>query len=191
MRGNERIQRMNAIRGRLSMRQRGSMSAIWTAMTFIPMTWLRKQADILDADTAHRYVACEPQRLLLLGKHRQDTAHRKACPGVRADGQRDWSFFYIHTNAMMFRNVGLQGIDPSPAVCRSLTISLTYMSCLTAGSTICRTACSTTARSRTHLPPQRLSKLYLKRADALQQKDHTARAFRRGHWCLCTVHPAV
>ena len=34
--GNERIQRMNV--GGFSMRQRGSMSAIWTAMTFIPMT---------------------------------------------------------------------------------------------------------------------------------------------------------
>ncbi len=37
-----------------------------------------------------------------------------------------WSFFYIHTNAMMFRNIGLRGIDPYTSGIQIIDNLLTY-----------------------------------------------------------------
>lgn len=57
--GNERIRRMNAIRGRLFYEAKGSYVCYLDGDDFYTDDRkLQKQADILDADTAHKYVAC-------------------------------------------------------------------------------------------------------------------------------------
>ena len=57
--GNERIQRMNAIRGRLFYEAKGQYVCYLDGDDFYTDDRkLQKQADILDADTAHKYVAC-------------------------------------------------------------------------------------------------------------------------------------
>ena len=57
--GNERIRRMNAIRGRLFYEAKGSYVCYLDGDDFYTDDCkLQKQADILDADTGHKYVAC-------------------------------------------------------------------------------------------------------------------------------------
>lgn len=54
-----RIRRMNAIRGRLFREAKGSYVCYLDGDDFYTDPYkLQKQADILDADTAHQYVAC-------------------------------------------------------------------------------------------------------------------------------------
>ena len=43
-----------------------------------------------------------------------------------ADGEGVLELFYIHTNAMMFRNIGLQGIDPYTSGIQIIDNLLTY-----------------------------------------------------------------
>ena len=72
--GNERIRRMNAIRGRLFYEAKGSYVCYLDGDDFYTDDRkLQKQADILDADTATN-TWLWAQRLLLLAEHRRDEA---------------------------------------------------------------------------------------------------------------------
>ena len=66
----------------------------------------------MDADTGHKYVACGHNGCYYWQSTGETKPIEKAHPGMCADGEGVLGFFYIHTNAMMFRNIGLQGIDP-------------------------------------------------------------------------------
>ncbi len=183
--GNERIQRMNAIRGRLFYEAKGRYVCYLDGDDFYTDDLCRSRR-IFWMQTLRTDMWPAATTVATIGKAPAGHSHRKACPGVRADGQRDWSF-YIHTNAMMFRNVGLQGIDPYPAVCRSLTISLPICSCL---NYLPDCMFNYHQIGQHLLPPQHLSKLYLKRADALQQKTILRGLFGAG-LVLVYIHPAV
>ena len=87
---------------------------------------LQKQADILDADTAHRYVACGHNGCYYwqgTGKTQPIEKPLRACS---LTAKEYWSFLYVHTNAMMFRNVGLQGIDPYTSGVQIIDNMLTF-----------------------------------------------------------------
>lgn len=92
-----------------------------------------------------------------------------------------WSFFYIHTNAMMFRNIGLQGIDPYTSGIQIIDNLLTYQF-LPYGGVYYIPDCMFNYRQTedsTFPPPQRLPELYPERLDALSAKDGAARFIRR------------
>ena len=111
--GNERIQRMNAIRGRLFYEAKGQYVCYLDGDDFYTDDRkLQKQADILDADTAHKYVACGHNGCYYWESTGRTQPIEKPVRECALTAREYWSFFYIHTNAMMFRNVGLQGIDP-------------------------------------------------------------------------------
>ena len=108
-----RIRRMNAIRGRLFREAKGSYVCYLDGDDFYTDPYkLQKQADILDADTAHRYVACGHNGCYYWESTGKTKPIEKPIRACSLTAKEYWSFFYIHTNALMFRNLGLQGIDP-------------------------------------------------------------------------------
>lgn len=126
--GNERIQRMNAIRGRLFYEAKGQYVCYLDGDDFYTDDRkLQKQADILDADTAHRYVACGHNGCYYWESTGRTQPIEKPVRECALTAREYWSFFYIHTNAMMFRNVGLQGIDPYTSGVQIIDNMLTYM----------------------------------------------------------------
>lgn len=73
--GNERIQRMNAIRGRLFYEAKGSYVCYLDGDDFYTDDRkLQKQADILDGRHSPQIRGLWAQRLLLLAEHRRDEA---------------------------------------------------------------------------------------------------------------------
>ena len=108
-----RIQRMNNIRGRLFREAKGEYVCYLDGDDFYTDPYkLQKQADILDADTAHRYVACGHNGCYYWESTGKTKPIEKPIRACSLTAKEYWSFFYIHTNALMFRNLGLQGIDP-------------------------------------------------------------------------------
>ena len=111
--GNERIQRMNAIRGRLFREAQGDYVCYLDGDDFYTDDHkLQKQADILDADTDHKYIACGHNGCYYWESTGKTKPIEKPIRECSLTAKEYWSFFYIHTNALMFRNLGLQGIDP-------------------------------------------------------------------------------
>ena len=87
---------------------------------------LQKQADILDADTGHKYVACGHNGCYYWQSTGETKPIEKPIRECALTAKEYWSFFYIHTNAMMFRNIGLQGIDPYTSGIQIIDNLLTY-----------------------------------------------------------------
>ena len=126
--GNERIRRMNAIRGRLFYEAKGSYVCYLDGDDFYTDDRkLQKQADILDADTGHKYVACGHNGCYYWQSTGDTKPIEKPIRECALTAKEYWSFFYIHTNAMMFRNIGLQGIDPYTSGVLIIDNMLTYM----------------------------------------------------------------
>ena len=108
-----RIRRLNAIRGRLFREARGEYICYLDGDDFYTdVHKLQKQADILDADTAHTYVACGHNGCYYWQSTGETKPIEKPIRECGLTAQEYWSFLYVHTNALMFRNLGLQGIDP-------------------------------------------------------------------------------
>ena len=108
-----RIQRMNNIRGRLFREAKGQYVCYLDGDDFYTDPHkLQKQADILDADTQHQYVACGHNGCYYWESTGKTKPIEKPIRECSLTAKEYWSFFYIHTNALMFRNLGLQGIDP-------------------------------------------------------------------------------
>ena len=125
--GNERIKRMNAIRGRLFYEAKGSYVCYLDGDDFYTDDRkLQKQADILDADTGHKYVACGHNGCYYWQSTGETKPIEKPIRECALTAKEYWSFFYIHTNAMMFRNIGLQGIDPYTSGIQIIDNLLTY-----------------------------------------------------------------
>ena len=125
--GNERIRRMNAIRGRLFYEAKGSYVCYLDGDDFYTDDRkLQKQADILDADTGHKYVACGHNGCYYWQSTGETKPIEKPIRECALTAKEYWSFFYIHTNAMMFRNIGLQGIDPYTSGIQIIDNLLTY-----------------------------------------------------------------
>ena len=100
--GNERIRRMNAIRGRLFYEAKGSYVCYLDGDDFYTDDRkLQKQADILDADTAHKYVACGHNGCYYWQSTGETKPIEKPIRECALTAKEYWSFFYIHTNAMM------------------------------------------------------------------------------------------
>ena len=110
---NERIRRMNAIRGRLFYEAKGEYICYLDGDDFYTDEYkLQKQADILDADTAHRYIGCGHNGCYYWQESGETRPIERPIRECSLTAGEYWSFLYIHTNALMLRNVGLQGIDP-------------------------------------------------------------------------------
>lgn len=110
---NERIQRMNAIRGRLFYEAKGTYVCYLDGDDFYTDEHkLQKQADILDADTEHRYIGCGHNGCYYWESTGETKPIERPLRECSLTAEEYWSFLYVHTNAMMFRNIGLQGIDP-------------------------------------------------------------------------------
>lgn len=109
----ERIKRFNGIRGRLFYEAKGEYICYLDGDDFYTDPYkLQKQADILDADTAHKYIACGHNGNYYWADTGKTVPIEKPIRACSLTAKEYWSFLYIHTNALMFRNVGLQGIDP-------------------------------------------------------------------------------
>ena len=108
-----RIRRLNAIRGRLFREARGEYICYLDGDDFYTdIHKLQKQADILDADITHSYVACGHNGCYYWQSTGKIHPIEKPLQECALTAKEYWSFLYIHTNAMMFRNLQLQGIDP-------------------------------------------------------------------------------
>ncbi|HIX95248.1 MAG TPA: glycosyltransferase [Candidatus Gemmiger excrementipullorum] len=124
---NERIRRMNAIRGRLFYEAKGEYVCYLDGDDFYTDDRkLQKQAEILDADTAHRYVACGHNGCYYWQSTGKTQPIEKPLRACSLTAKEYWSFLYVHTNAMMFRNVGLQGIDPYASGVQIIDNMLTF-----------------------------------------------------------------
>lgn len=124
---NERILRMNAIRGRLFYEAKGDYVCYLDGDDFYTDAHkLQRQADILDADTAHQYVGCGHNGCYYWQSTGKTEPIEKPIRECSLTAKEYWSFFYIHTNAMMFRNIGLQGIDPYTSGVQIIDNMLTY-----------------------------------------------------------------
>ena len=181
--GNERIRRMNAIRGRLFYEAKGSYVCYLDGDDFYTDDRkLQKQADILDADTGHKYVACGHNGCYYWQSTGETKPIEKPIRECALTAKEYWSFFYIHTNAMMFRNIGLQGIDPYTSGIQIIDNLLTYhVSALRRDVLSPGLHVQLPPDGGQHLPPpQRLPELYPERLDALPAKDGAARFIRRG-----------
>lgn len=110
---NERIRRMNAIRGRLFYEAKGEYVCYLDGDDFYTDEHkLQKQVDILDADTEHRYIGCGHNGCYYWESTGEVRPIERPLRECSLTAKEYWSFLYVHTNAMMFRNIGLQGIDP-------------------------------------------------------------------------------
>lgn len=110
---NDRIKRMNAIRGRLFYEAKGQYVCYLDGDDFYTDEHkLQKQADILDADTEHRYIGCGHNGCYYWQESGETRPIERPIRECSLTAEEYWSFLYIHTNALMLRNIGLQGIDP-------------------------------------------------------------------------------
>ena len=108
-----RIQRLNAIRSRLLEEARGEYICYLDGDDFYTdPNKLQKQADILDADKEHVYVACGHNGCYYWESTGETRPIEKPIRECGLTAKEYWSFLYVHTNAMMFRNLRQQGIDP-------------------------------------------------------------------------------
>lgn len=108
-----RIQRLNAIRSRLLEEARGEYICYLDGDDFYTdPNKLQKQADILDADKEHVYVACGHNGCYYWESTGETRPIEKPIRECGLTAKEYWSFLYVHTNAMMFRNLRHQGIDP-------------------------------------------------------------------------------
>ena len=108
-----RIKRLNAIRGRLFSEACGEYICYLDGDDFYTdVHKLQKQVDILDADTAHTYIACGHNGCYYWQSTGKTQPIEKPIRECSLTAKEYWSFLYIHTNALMFRNLRLQGIDP-------------------------------------------------------------------------------
>lgn len=146
---NERIKRMNAIRGRLFYEAKGEYVSYLDGDDFYTDDHkLQKQVDVLDADVEHKYIGCGHNGCYYWESTGKTVPIERPIRECSLTAEEYWSFLYIHTNALLLRNIGLQGIDPYKSGIPIIDNPLTFQFCPTATSTICQTACSTTARSR-------------------------------------------
>lgn len=124
---NERIRRMNAIRGRLFHEAKGEYVCYLDGDDFYTDEHkLQKQADILDADTEHKYVGCGHNGCYYWESTGKTEPIEKPLRACSLTAKEYWSFLYIHTNALMLRNVGLQGIDPYASGVQIIDNMLTF-----------------------------------------------------------------
>src|SRR5699024_6924808 len=86
----------------------------------------QKQADILDADTEHKYVGCGHNGCYYWESTGKTEPIEKPLRACSLTAKEYWSFLYIHTNALMLRNVGLQGIDPYASGVQIIDNMLTF-----------------------------------------------------------------
>ena len=108
-----RIRRMNNIRKRLFQEAKGQYVCYLDGDDFYTDSHkLQKQADILDKDTEHKYVACGHNGCYYWESTGETKPIEKPIRECGLTAKEYWSFFYIHTNALMFRNLALQNIDP-------------------------------------------------------------------------------
>lgn len=108
-----RIRRMNNIRKRLFQEAKGQYVCYLDGDDFYTDSHkLQKQADILDKDTEYKYVACGHNGCYYWESTGETKPIEKPIRECGLTAKEYWSFFYIHTNALMFRNLALQNIDP-------------------------------------------------------------------------------
>ena len=108
-----RIKRLNAIRSRLFREAQGTYICYLDGDDFYTDPYkLQKQADILDADTEKKYVACGHNGCFYWQSTGKTRPIEKPIRECSLTAKEYWSFLYIHTNALMFRNLRLQEIDP-------------------------------------------------------------------------------
>ena len=125
---NERIERMNAIRGRLFYEAKGEYICYLDGDDFYTDEHkLQRQADILDADTDHRYVGCGHNGCYYWQSTGVQKPIEKPLRECALTAKEYWSFLYIHTNALMLRNLGLQGVDPYKSGVQIIDNMLTFM----------------------------------------------------------------
>lgn len=110
---NERIKRMNAIRGRLFYEAKGEYVSYLDGDDFYTDDHkLQKQVDVLDADVEHKYVGCGHNGCYYWESTGKTVPIERPIRECSLTAEEYWSFLYIHTNALLLRNIGLQGIDP-------------------------------------------------------------------------------
>lgn len=110
---NDRIKRMNAIRGRLFYEARGEYVSYLDGDDFYTDDHkLQKQADVLDADTEHKYIGCGHNGCYYWESTGKTVPIERPIRECSLTAEEYWSFLYVHTNALLLRNLGLQGIDP-------------------------------------------------------------------------------
>ena len=108
-----RIKRLNAIRDRFFREAQGTYICYLDGDDFYTDPYkLQKQADILDADTEKKYVACGHNGCFYWQSTGKTQPIEKPIRECSLTAKEYWSFLYIHTNALMFRNLRLQEIDP-------------------------------------------------------------------------------
>ena len=99
---NERIRRMNAIRGRLFYEAKGEYVCYLDGDDFYTDEHkLQKQADILDADAGHRYIGCGHNGCYYWESTGKTQPIEKPLRECSLTAKEYWSFLYVHTNAMM------------------------------------------------------------------------------------------
>ena len=145
-----RIKRLNAIRGRLFREAQGTYICYLDGDDFYTDPYkLQKQADILDADTERKYVACGHNGCFYWQSTGKTRPIEKPIRECSLTAKEYWSFLYIHTNALMFRNLRLQEIDPFAS---GVTIDdnlLTAQFLPYGGFITCLTACLIIAKPKT------------------------------------------
>ena len=110
---NDRIKRMNAIRGRLFYEAKGEYVSYLDGDDFYTDDHkLQKQADVLDADTEHKYIGCGHNGCYYWESTGKTVPIERPIRECSLTAEEYWSFLYVHTNALLLRNLGLQGIDP-------------------------------------------------------------------------------
>ena len=110
---NERIKRMNAIRGRLFYEAKGEYVSYLDGDDFYTDDHkLQKQVDVLDADVEHKYIGCGHNGCYYWESTGKTVPIERPIRECSLTAEEYWSFLYIHTNALLLRNIGLQGIDP-------------------------------------------------------------------------------
>jgi len=108
-----RISRSGAVRRRLFEEAQGEYICFLDGDDlFNDPTKLQKQADILDADTEKNYVACGHNGCYYWAETGETRPIEKPLRACGLTAQEYWSFLYVSTDALLFRNLRLQGIDP-------------------------------------------------------------------------------
>ena len=97
---NDRIKRMNAIRGRLFYEARGEYVSYLDGDDFYTDDHkLQKQADVLDADTEHKYIGCGHNGCYYWESTGKTVPIERPIRECSLTAEEYWSFLYVHTNA--------------------------------------------------------------------------------------------
>ena len=105
---NERIKRMNAIRGRLFYEAKGEYVSYLDGDDFYTDDHkLQKQVDVLDADVEHKYIGCGHNGCYYWESTGKTVPIERPIRECSLTAEEYWSFLYIHTNALLLRNIGL------------------------------------------------------------------------------------